>query len=444
MTLLSFLALIMLVVAVHEWGHYAAARFYGVHVLRFSIGFGAPLLKKIDSAGTEWALAPIPLGGYVRLLDKQTAESLGIDFAHTTDAQNNWRRFVIYAAGPLANLVLSAIILTGVYMYGETGLSSRIGKVDDNSPAARAGLSAGDTIESVNGIAAPLWSLAAVELIDAALSESAVVIRTAAGGSYEIAAGVASPADIESDLWKSLGMYPDTGFRTQTISIVVEGSPAAAAAIRPGDVIVAINEIVPESWRELEEVIRANPRRTVPLVLWRDGETVETTARLGARRDIGGEVGYIGVVPHLDREKLNSLLATVRLSPGEAVVRAVAKTAGDMARTFLFLGHIVGGNLSFEKNISGPLGIARGAGAAADAGWLAWWSFVAIISVSLAAINLLPFPLLDGGQMLICVIQAIIRRPLREKTAARIERAGIVLLFLLMAAAIASDVSKIF
>ncbi|MGI9298384.1 MAG: RIP metalloprotease RseP [Gammaproteobacteria bacterium] len=441
--LLSFLAVIVLVVAVHEWGHYAAARFFGVRVLRFSVGFGSPLLKKTDAAGTEWVLAPIPLGGYVRLLDKHAAAELGIDAGRTMEAQNNWRRFVIYAAGPLANLVLSAVILTGVFMSGEVGLAARIGAVDEGSPAARAGLSAGETIESVNGAPAPLWSFAAAELVDAALSGDAAEVQTDRGV-YEIPAGAATPADIESNLWRALGMHPDSGFKTQIVSVVIANSPAAAAGIRPGDVIAAVDDVVPESWRELEEAIRARPGRAVSLILWRDGEAVSASARLESSADGGRNIGRLGIVPWIDRERLRELLATVRLSPGEAMARATAKTAGDMARTFLFLRHIAGGNLSFEKNISGPVGIAKGAGSAADAGWTVWWSFVAVISVSLAAINLLPLPVLDGGQMLICVVQAVMRRPLPEKLAARIDRAGVALLLVLMAAAIVSDLSKLF
>lgn len=441
--LLSFLAVIVLVVAVHEWGHYAAARFYGVRVLRFSVGFGKPLLKKTDSAGTEWVLAPIPLGGYVRLLDKQTAAELKIDSARTMEAQNNWRRFVIYAAGPLANLALSAVILTGVFMSGEVGLMARIGAVEENSPAARAGLSAGDTIESVNGEAAPLWSFAAEELVDAALSGDAITVRTE-NGIYEIPAGAVSPADLENNLWNALGMHPDTRFKTQIVSVVIENSPAAAAGIRAGDSVVAIDDAVPESWRELEAAIRARPGRAVSLILWRDGEAVPVSVRLESAREGGKNIGRLGIVPYIDRDLLRGMLATVRMSPGESAARAAAKTAGDMARTFLFLRHIIGGNLSFEKNISGPVGIAQGAGSAAHAGWAVWWSFVAVISVSLAAINLLPLPVLDGGQMLICAVQALIRRPLPEKLASRIDRAGIALLFMLMAAAIVSDLSKLF
>lgn len=440
---LSFLVVIVLVVAVHEWGHYAAARFFGVRVLRFSVGFGAPLFKRTDAAGTEWVLAPIPLGGYVRMLDGHAAKELGLDAGQTMEAQNNWRRFVIYGAGPLANLVLSAVILTGVFMAGEVGLASRIGAVDEGSAAARAGLSAGDTIESINGVSAPLWSIAATGLIDAALSGDSVSVRTDRGV-YEIPPGAAVPADIETDLWRALGMYPDSSFKTQTVSIVIADSPAAAAGMLSGDVIVAIDDVVPESWRELETAIRSRPGREISLILWRDGEALPTTTRLESVQDERREsIGRLGVVPWINRERLDELLATVQLSPPAAMARAITKTLGDMGRTFLFLGHIISGNLSFEKNISGPVGIAQSAGSAANAGWAVWWTFVAVISVSLAAINLLPLPVLDGGQMLICAVQALIRRPLPPKLASRIDRVGVALLLALMGAAIFSDLSKL-
>ena len=442
-TLLSFTAMILLVVAVHEFGHYAAARFFGVRVLRFSVGFGKPLALKTDSAGTEWVVAPILLGGYVRLLDRETAAAINAADSTTMEAQNNWRRFVIYAAGPLANLILAAVILTGLSMAGETGLATRIGEVREDSLAARAGLLAGDKIVRINGAETPLWRLAAVAMVDAVLDGEEMALETE-GGAHQIAAGALSPADVQEGLLPALGVFPDTGYITQTVDSVADDSAAAKAGILPGDVIAAVDGVVPETWRETRDAIAARPGLRISLILWRDGETVPVAAEISSVEENGRRIGRLGVVPRIDRAKLEGLLATVRLDFFPAAAAAVQKTAGGLLRTYQFLGHIIGGNLSFEKNISGPVGIARGAGAAAAAGFFAWWGFAALISISLAAVNLLPLPVLDGGQMVVCAVQSVLRRPLPQKLLAYIDRAGLVVLLLLMIAALGADLSRLF
>ncbi|MGU9951531.1 MAG: RIP metalloprotease RseP [Gammaproteobacteria bacterium WSBS_2016_MAG_OTU1] len=440
--LVAFLAMLLLVVAVHEWGHYIAARFFGVRVLRFSVGFGKPFYSKTDAAGTEWALAPIPLGGYVHLLDKNTAKKLNLAPELTMEAQNNWRRFVIYVAGPLANVVLSFIILTGVLSAGEIGITARIGKIQEGTVAANAGLSAGDEIIRVNGEDTPLWRQAVIAMVDATLGEKEIYIETATGG-HSIAKGTVLPEAIEDGFPQALGIYPDLNYITQTINAVIEGTPAAAAGVQKGDVIVAINDNVLESWRDTAEVLSALPGQTVELIIWR-GETYLTLVATIAATEVEGRVvGQLGISPSFDRNKLRTLLVTVHLGTGGALLAAGGQTIKDISRTFQFLTHIISGNLSFEKNISGPVGMARGAGIAAEAGWLSWWRFVALISISLAVINLLPLPVLDGGHIVICVVQALIRRPLPDAALAIIERIGAALLFGLMFVVIALDLIKL-
>ena len=440
-TLLYFIAMIIIVVGVHEWGHYLAARFFGVRVLRFSIGFGKPLIKKTDKAGTEWALAPIPLGGYVRMLDRNSLSSFpGATAQQTMEAQNNWARFIIYAAGPLANIVLSFFILIGVFMAGETGLLARIGKVVENSPAAQAGLVAGDDIIAVNGEKTLLWQQAAMALVDAALQEEAVYIDTTVGA-YTLPAGSLRPADVENGLLSAAGLIPDMSYLTQTIQAVMPESAAAKAGLKVGDLVVAIDGQVLDGWSDLVTLVQARPGQEAPIILWRDGGVLTAVVRFDEVRQGGRAIGQLGVVPAVAAASLQELLTTVQLSPGAAVVSAWQRVGSDIARTFAFLGGMVAGKLSFEKNISGPVGIAVGAGAAANSG--TWWAFVALISISLAVINLLPLPLLDGGQMVICVIQSLIRRPLPDKILQVLERAGMVLLLFLMAWIILLDLTRL-
>lgn len=440
--LFSFLSIILVVVGIHEWGHYIAARMFGVNVVRFSIGFGKPILARTDKAGTEWVLAPIPLGGYVRLLDRRTAIAEGVADEKTMEGQNNFRRFIIYAAGPIANLVLSVVIMSAIYMVGETNVIARIGEVTTPSPAAKAGLAPGDVIVKVNGEEASLWSSAMVKLVDAALSENEVIIETTTG-EYYIPAGEIKTADLEHDVFTAFGAHPDFGYITRSVDRILENSPASRSGIQPGDEIVALDNTVPESWRQLQVAIETRPGKEVTIVVWREEQAVTLIATLGAQEINGVRTGVFGIIPNIDRAYLTELVATVRMGPVDAVARAVKKTSGDMTRTFRFLVHILTGELSFQKNISGPVGIAKGASVAASAGWIPWWMFVALISVSLAAVNLLPLPILDGGQMVICIIQSIMRRPLSEQVSHNIDRAGLVLILLLMGAAITADLARL-
>ena len=444
LSIAAFLVMIVLVVAVHEWGHYAAARFFGVCVKRFSVGFGKPLWSRVDSSGTQWILAPIPLGGYVQLLTREMAKELNMEDKHTMDAQNNWRKFIIYAAGPMANIILSIIILTGILMGGETGLRARIGEVNKNSIAAQAGLTAGDEIININGRSATLWSQAAEAIVDEILLENSIAIKTNRGV-YEIPSGALEPQDIEAGLLDSLGLYPQQDYITPTIDVVMPDSPAQAAGLQKQDVIVALDGVVFDNWRHIHEAIRARPGKVVPIVVWRgQAEEISLVATLTALQENDDtRIGRLGVVPQINFTKLNELLITAQLNPIAAVARATQKVSGDITRTLLFIGHIVSGQLSFRKNISGPVGIAQGAGVAANSGWESWWRFVAIISTSLAVINLLPLPLLDGGHMAICVIQGVIRRPIPARWIEVIERLGVVLLVFLLVTVIASDLAKL-
>ena len=440
LTVIAFFAMVLVVVAVHESGHYLAARFYGVRVLRFSVGFGKPFFCKTDRAGTEWALAPIPLGGYVRLLDKESAKTMNLDEKTTMEAQSDFRRIVIYAAGPLANLVLSFVILTGLAMAGEVGIAPRVGSVAEGSPAAEAGLTADETVMEVNGRPTPLWRNALIAIADSALDGGEVRMSTDIG-ERTIPAGVLQPSAVETGLAAATGIYPDSSYISQAIASVARPSAAADAGILPGDIVVAVDDVVADSWREMAAALFRRPGRA--------GVAGAVARRCGAHGDgdfahRAGGGGVLGVVPKVDEEKWRAMLRTVRLSPLSAMASAGRKTVGDTARTFQFLGHMLGGELSFEKNVSGPVGLARGAGNAAEGGWLSWWRFVALISISLAAINLLPLPVLDGGQIVICAAQMLMRRPLSPKLRAHIDRAGVVLILALMLAVIALDLTNLF
>ena len=270
-----------------------------------------------------------------------------------------------------------------------------------------------------------------------------MIIDTNAGV-YEIPAGTLDPTDMETGLLHAVGVYPDLSYITQTIKAVVPNSAADEAGLRAGDVVVAIGEYIPKDWSETHAVIESNPNTMMEFVLWRDEEALSLTVELEERvTDKGEFVGYLGVLPEMDRSILEGMLITVNYGFFEAAGKGIKQTVGDASRTLHFLVFIFSGRLSFGKNVSGPVGIAQGAGTAATGGFMTWWKFVALISVSLAVVNLLPFPILDGGRMLICIVQGLIRRRLSAGVAGLLDKIGVMLILLLLVSAVGSDLMKL-
>lgn len=449
-TILSFFATIFIVVAVHEWGHYIAAKMFGVRVLRFSVGFGKPLFSWTDKAGTEWALAPIPLGGYVRMLDEESAKEKGADASETMEAQPNWRRFIIYAAGPLANFLLAAAIFAGVlYVNGEEQPAPLIGYVRPESPAARAGLRKGDMIESVDGAPVVLWNQAEKMILDVVRPGGTVQI-VANGKEYELSAGEEISDDISS-VWalELLGLEPDESYFLRSVGEISPDSAAEEAGLRVGDEIVAIDGVVLESWRQLAFEVIKKPDKLVTMVLWRSSDSVTASAVTVSVRlkhkinDYGVPLGVLGIRPQFSVDNFIALQATLRYGLFDSIVRGIKESGEVAVRTFSAIASIISGSLSFSKNVSGPVGIAQGAGDAADSGAGTWWRFVGFISVSLGMINLLPIPLLDGGQMVVCMVQGALRRRLPDSVLSWMNRAGAIFLIMLMAFVILLDIVKL-
>ena len=440
----AFVGMVILVVSVHEFGHYLVARYFKVRVIRFSVGFGPALGLITDKAGTEWVLAPIPLGGYVRMLDEETAKEQKLDMSECLESKRNWQQFLIYAAGPVANLLLSMAILTGVYIAGEEGFPAKVGVVVQGSPAEEAGLTTGDVITDINGRHIALWKQAYDVITDAVLSNEKLVMQTSAGV-LEIPAGAVVPADMENRAIASeVGFYPDVTYITQTIEAISPDSPAEWSGLKAGDVLVAIGDEVLDDWVHTSNAIRSRANATEPVVLWRDNAPLTLTVTfVKSNPSKGVYIGYLGIVPSVNYERFSAMRITVNHTPFSAASKAFKKTTADVTRTFQFVRHMLAGGLSFNKSVSGPVGIAKGAGGAATSGWKTWWQFVALISVSLAVVNLLPLPVLDGGRMLVCVIQFFIARRLPAGASLWLDRIGIMCVLVIIISALVADFSKL-
>ena len=443
-TLLSFLAVIIVVVTVHEFGHYFAARLFGVRVLRFSVGFGKPLLRRRDSSGTEWVIAPIPLGGYVRMLDREAAKILGCPDAQTLEACPHWKRIIIYFAGPFANFILSLIILFGLMSDGAVGFAPIIGEVRDNSPAARVGMVAGERISDINGDFVPFWHRAELAALDAVVSGDSVEIRTESGGYYAFAPADVTPGDMEDGIFNKLGIHPNEDYIRMQVGRVGDDTPAAAAGLRRADEFVAVNGEVVDRWRHVTVIIAANPNAPITLLMWREGVgAITITATLSAARRGEKTIGQLGVVPWYDADLFEANVVTVSRTLPQTFAAAIGETVNDTVRTFQFLRLLVIGDIPAD-NLSGPIGIAKHSGDAAQRGWESWLRFVALLSISLGVLNLAPLPVLDGGHIVLSLAQMITRRQFSERFVSIWSALGIAFLMGLMVWVLVFDIIRLF
>lgn len=442
---LSFLAVILIVVSVHEYGHYVAARCLGVRVLRFSVGFGKPLFMRRDSHGTEWAIAPILLGGYVRMLDADALHGTNLPREESIEAQSHWRRIVIYAAGPFANLLLSFVIILLLLTGGEQGLRPLVDSVRAQSPAANAGMAAGQEITRINGEEIVLWRQADIAMVDAVLEGGEVAVEMDNGSRYVIPAGEAQFADMleHGGAAAALGVYPFQRYIKLTVSTVQPESPAAQAGIRPGDALVQMDGVLLEHWRDAVAVIERSAGRSVPIIVWRDRAALTLTATPQQVKSERREKGYLGVSPQVDAALVQPLLTTLAYSPLQLPAKAVQRTFADVQRTFSFLGLVFSAHVPREQ-ISGPIGIAVQSGEAATLGIAVWLRFITLISTSLGILNLLPLPLLDGGQIVLNVIQWACRRDFADSVLRVWQGFGAAVILLLMVFVIINDILQLF
>ena len=443
-SILAFALTIALIVTVHEFGHYLAARFCGVRVLRFSVGFGKPIFRRQKSPeSTEWIIAPILLGGYVQLLDREKARQEKMNEEDSLEAKSVGRRALIMAAGPAANFILAFVIYFMLSLPGEAGLKPVIGRVADNSPAASAGLVGGDEIASLNGIAVKTWREVYWRLLNQLTARESVTVSLADGGGSRVLGIGEMPLDsVENNLLEAAGIFPDDSFLLPELSAVAADSPAGHAGLKSGDAIVSINDAVIDHWHQLTMAVSANPGVTLQIGVFREGELL-TLAAAPMAVTVGGEIiGRLGVSPTVDEERLKELRILVRRNPLETAGSAARKTADGVVITFRFLRFLVVGDLPL-RTLAGPIGIAQQAGVAAERGIGTLLAFIALLSISVGAINLLPIPALDGGHLLLYAVEWVLGRPLPERLLRRVQGAGVLFVIALMSLVILNDIIRL-
>ncbi len=442
----AFLVAIGVIVTVHEFGHYSVARLCGVRVLRFAVGFGRPLWSRTYGRDrTEWVVAAVPLGGYVKMLDEREVEVPEAQRHRAFNNQTVGRRAAIVAAGPAINIVLAIVVYTVMFLIGTQGVVPRVGGVASDSPAAEAGFERGDRILRVADTATPTWSDVRLTLLDRTLGQASVtvpmVVERAGGFSTQLRLAVEGVTldEQDTDPIEKLGFerwLPDIPAQ---IGRVVDESPAADAGLQVGDEIIAAGGQRIADWDQWVDFVRSRPGETFAVTVLRNGQrtTLELTperARAG-----GDDIGRIGAAPQpLSSEARDKLFTTVRYGPIEAVGQAVGKTWQITQLTGRVVYRMVTGQVALT-NISGPVTIGRYAGQSAQIGLATFLGFIGLISVSIGLVNLLPIPVLDGGHLLFYAIEALKGSPVSEQAQAVGQQVGIALLIALMTLALYND-----
>ncbi len=442
-TVLWFLVAIGVLVVVHEYGHYLAARLAGVKVLRFSVGFGKPLLvRRFGRDRTEWVLAALPFGGYVKMLDEREGEVLPAEAHRAFNRATVWRRIGIVAAGPAANFLLAILFYWVLLLHGMPALKPIVGEPPAGTPAAHAGLVAGDEIVRVNGADTPSFTELRLALLRASVAGDPVALELADGRTARLTPPPVHDENLEQDTLRPLGIVRFDPPIEPVIGSVLPDGAAARAGLRAGDRLLRADEAAIGTWQDWVQRIRDNPGKPLRITLVRDGQTQVVEVTPAGVDENGTRVGRIGAGPRVDESVLAPLMTEVRYGPLDALWQGAVKTWDMSVFTLEMMGRMVLGQVSW-KNLSGPLTIADYAGQSATLGWISFVGFLALVSVSLGVLNLLPVPLLDGGHLMYYVAEVLTGRPVSERVMEIGARVGMTLLLLLMSFALFNDLQRL-
>lgn len=446
-TLLAFIGAIALLVVFHEFGHYWVARRCGVKVLRFSVGFGKVIYRKRFAGNdTEWVISAIPLGGYVKMVDEREEKVADEDLPYAFNRKPVLQRMMIVVAGPLANLLLAVVLYSAMFVYGVPGLKPVLGDVPPGTPAAIAQLRSGDTIISINGENIPSWQELRWRLLELALRQARVSIEaqgtSGAMMTHELDVSRLEAKDLDGEFLDKLGLHLYQPVVLPVVGKLAEGSVAQLAGLQPGDRILRVDGVSMRRWIEVVEAVRAHPGQAVQLEIQRDESLLNITVIPQAVVESGKTVGKIGAAPQVDRAEWQAMLVEVSYAPADALALSMRKTWETSIISLKMLGKMVLGEVSM-KNLSGPITIADYAGQSAAMGVAAYLGFLALISVSLGVLNLLPIPLLDGGHLLYYVAELVKGSPVSEQAWEFGQKIGIALLGTLMVFAVYNDINRL-
>jgi regulator of sigma E protease len=444
----SFLATVGVLVIIHELGHYAAARMMDVKILRFSVGFGRPLwVRRRGADQTEWVVAAIPLGGFVKMLDEREGEVSPQEAPRAFNRKSVAARIFIVLAGPIANLLLAVLLYWALFIAGLPGVKAMVAAPAPATAAAAAGLADGDTIRAIGADTVETWNDVRWYLLkDAVRHDDATIEVESAGGAHatrRIELSGISKDDLDHDFLGKLGLKPFRPRAPAQLGRLLPGSAAERAGLAEGDRIVSISGKPVATWFDFTALVAASPGKPLDLEVERQGRrfvlhVVPDTVTEGEAR-----IGRLGVEAGDEtRRELERMRIIVRYDPFTAMGKAVAKVADLCVFTVKMLARMVVGQVSW-RNLSGPITIADYAGQSAQLGWIAWFGFLALVSVSLGVLNLLPIPLLDGGHLVYYFAEIVKGSPVSERTMEIGQRFGLALLLGLTFFAFYNDINRL-
>lgn len=446
-TVAAFVAALAVLIVIHEYGHYLVAKLAGVKVLRFSVGFGRPLwLRRGGADATEWAVCVVPLGGYVKMLDEHEGPVAPEELHRAFNRQSVWRRFAIVIAGPLANFVLAVVLYWMLFLHGVPEAKPIVGAPEPGSIAAAAGLQRGDTILKINDETVTSWQDVRWRVLQLAVERQQARLevldrsRRIEWRTLDLAGFAADGFEGDPLARMGLRIYrPDV---EPVIGAIVAGGVAERSGLRPGDRVIAIDGRPVGTWSELVASVRGHPGKRLELALKRGVEEIGVELAPEIVEQNGERFGRIGASPRIDRQSMQGLVTTVSYGPAPALKLALVRTWETAAFSLRMLGKMLVGEVSW-KNLSGPVTIADYAGQSAQLGLAAYVAFIALISISLGVLNLLPIPLLDGGHLMYYVAEIIKGSPVSERVMELGQRLGLSLLLFLMAFAFYNDINRL-
>ncbi len=443
----AFILALGILVVFHELGHYLAARACNVKVLRFSFGFGKILWsRKLGADGTEWSLSAFPLGGYVKMLDEREESVAPAELARAFNRQPvGWRAFIVMA-GPVANLLLAMLLYWVVFVHGVEELRPRLAAPPAGTPAASAGIMEGELVRSVNGVPVRSWQEVRWEVLRQALDHEPLRLEIEgadrAMSTVEINGGALDLSELEGDPLRPFGLQLFRPKLPAVIGEVAPGSSAEAAGLLAGDRVLSVDEQPVTDWNALARIARSSPDRHLRVGVMRDGRRVELAATPVSVVEGGVSIDRLGIRVREDPELVADRFVNVSYGPFNALGKAVVQTWDTSVLSLRMIGRMLIGQVSW-RNISGPVTIADYAGQSARLGLSQYLRFLALISISLGVLNLLPIPVLDGGHLMYYLVEVIKGRPLSERVMEYGQQIGLALLALLMAFAFYNDINRL-
>lgn len=458
LTLLAFIVTIGILVTIHEYGHFQVARWCKVKVLRFSIGFGPPLLQKtFGKDKTEFVLAAIPLGGFVKMLDEREQKTereqnpdtpqltySETDLARAFNRQSVYKRIAIVLAGPVANLLLAIALYWLLFMQGITDIRPVIGVVDAGSLAAKANFKSGEMIQSIAGEPVQSWTDARWKLLEHSFEPKTVEIVATLNNAQHVHTlsfdGIDS--DPEIDVLKKIGLALYQPTMAAVMGEILPNSAAQKANFKPNDQIISINDIKMDDWETVVSKIKASPNVQLHFKVARANEIISINATPDSVKENKAFIGRLGASVKVDTKILYKLLIKIDYSPLQSLQQAVKKTWDTATFSLKMLGKMIAGQVSI-KGISGPVTIATYAGESASLGLGTFLNFLALVSISIGVLNLLPIPVLDGGHLLYYITEILKGSPVSDNTMLIGQKIGFALLGLMMTIAIFNDFNRL-